>query len=168
LFYVSRMTLGGVSIRYEYGEFDKYKNDGKFRNRIVNKMKSSSRAGITIVSNVNLIMKIDTELQKIGYTLSKSDTTKLKDLFDLGLELDADVRQYVDTVFDYFDDKEFCGNKMRMSRHILPYESGQSVSLKLENSLDDCLDKMFEHSDKLSKICAELNQKKIVELYQQK
>lgn len=168
LFYVSRMTIGGVSISSEYGKFYRYKNDEKFRNGIVNKMKCSSHAGVIIASNMNLIVKIDSELQKVGYTLSKSDTTKLKGLFDLGLKIDADVRQYVDTVFDYFDDKEHCGKKIRMSRHIIPDESGQSVSAKLENSLDDCLDKIFEHSDKLSKICAELNQKKIVELYQQK
>lgn len=71
LFYISRMTLGGMSVSYEYGEFDTYENDEKFRNRIFSKMNYISRAGIIIVSSVRLIMKKYAEIKNRIYIIKE-------------------------------------------------------------------------------------------------
>lgn len=166
LFHVSRLTIGGINVTPDYGKFVEYRTKDRFREGVVHRMKSAQRAGESICRNVNALMRLDSELGKLSYCLSKKNNQNLKKLMDLGLQIDGSIRTYVNFVFDYFDDEELCKG-MRLSRHIIP---NNEVPIKtiLETELTNSLKEIYAMSDQLSKICQELNGKKISDLYQHK
>ncbi|MBD9401343.1 hypothetical protein [Comamonas sp. CMM02] len=166
LFSVSRLTIGGINITPDYGKFLEYRTKDRFREGVIHRMKSSQRAGESICRNVNALMRLDSELGKLSYYLSKKNNQTLKKLMDLGLQIDGSIQRYVKFVFDYFDDEELCTG-MRLSRHIIP-NNEMSIKTILENELTNSLKEIYTMSDQLSKICQELNKNKISDLYQYK
>ena len=166
LFSFSKLTIGGINISHEYGKIDQYQTDDKFRSKIIHRMKSALAAGESVYRNANTLRKIDSDLSKLSYSLSKKDSQKLKELIDKGLHLDGIVRTYVNLVFDYFDDKEFCIG-MRYSNHILPCDGVPKAKI-LENSCERNIKEIYKLSGFLEETCESLNSKVISELYKYK
>lgn len=166
LFPVSRLTIGGIDIAPDYGRFVEYKTQDQFRERVIHRMKLARYTGEAICRAVNALTRLNSDLEKLSYSLSKNNAQTLKELIELGLEVDHSIQAYVDLVFDYFDDEEFC-QSMRYSQHIF---TNNEISIKpmLEIRLTDSLERIYKISDQLSKICQKLSENKISELYQYK
>ena len=136
LFLFSPNTINGFNVSNYFSEKDKYHLNQKVKDDVRSKMTQA-------VDTANLILKLRcaikdnlSKLDELGGVVPQKNKKLIIRFIDHMMQLEPCIHSYVNLVFDYFEDGEYCNN-MRDSKHLMNDDINNQLLQFLEESQTD-------------------------------
>lgn len=131
--FFSTTALNGFDVSIYFPDKKNYHNNQEIKNKIRNKMTQTEEYVNQITFVRFEISKGVERLEELGKFTSKRNKELVNDLIEKTMHLEGYVRSYYTTVFDYFDDDEYCKG-MRYSMHIINGDAEELLLSSLQKN----------------------------------